>query len=342
MPAYRTQEEIDAMMKREKVKKIDNKFQRFTVVQWGDVKKRVLDSLRHRKPWTSQPVNQRQLEQLTWNMSSPQHWVGNYVDEHGDHKTATGFDIMNWVDYGFYSSAFENLAARSPVGLQHRATWNEEEGDVEISRLYGGWDDYMLGAVRQPGKPGIRIQFEYAFACGVPNETIAGYGTWLMKLITGMEQQGFDLTIDAWICLDDLFRGDEGGYQKRRRGRGWQYLYNYPILPGIRSNVLVRVKNIGEASDPTEWSVLFSPAGYRVCGFAAKGVAGDKINKQTTRGLGMTIGGKDWDLKYDEEKSTVTVFCNQQAGYGYGHAFPEETLTKKAIEAKLLPDPELV
>lgn len=341
MPVF-TQEQIDARMKAEKVRLIDGKYNRFTVVKWGEVKKQVLDVLRRNQQWTSQPTNYWQLANIQRNMAGKQNWVGNYIDEQGEHKTATGFDIMNWVDHGFYSSAFRNLAARNPVGLQHRATWNEEEGDIEISRLYGGWDDYMLGPVRQPGKPGIRIQFEYAFACGVPNETIAGYGVWLMKLITGMEQQGFDLAVDAWICLDGLFRGDEGGYQKRRRGRGWQYLGEYPRIPQIRSNVLIRVKSVGEASDATEWSVLFSPAGYRVCGFAAKGVAGDKIGKQTTSGLGTTIGGKDWALTYDKEKGLVTVFCNQQAGYGYGKAFPAETLTKQAVEAGLIPDPALV
>jgi hypothetical protein len=334
-----TNADIDAKMKSDKsIRKIDDRYQRFTVVQWGAVKKQVLEVLRHNKPWPSQPINYGQLNNIKRNMASEQSWVGNYIDEQGNHKTATGFDIMSWVDRGFYSSAFRNLAARTPVGLQHRATWNEEEGDIDISRLYGGWDDYMLGPVRQPGKPGIRVQFEYAFAAGVPNETIAAYGVWIMKLITGMEQQGFDIAIDAWICLDDLFRGDEGGYQKRRRGRGWQYLYESPRLPTIRSNVLVRVKNVGEASDPTEWSVMFSPAGYRVCGFTAKGVAGDKIGKTTTGGLGMTIGGKDWSLHYDKEKALVTIFCNQRAGYGYGHAFPAETLTKQAIEAGLLPD----
>lgn len=339
---YLTQEDIDVKMKQENVKKIGGRYQRFTVVQWGAVKRQVLSVLRSNQPWTSQPVNWFELRRIQRDMARPQSWVGNYIDEQGRHKTATGLDIMNWVDSGFYSSAFRNLAAHRPVGLQHRASWNSEEGDIEVSRLYGGWDDYMLGPVRQPGKPGIKIQFEYAFAAGVPNETIAQYGVWIMKLITGMEQQGFDLAIDAWICLDDLFVGDESGYQRRRRGRGWQYLFNYPRLPGIRSNVLIRVKNVGEASDPTEWSVLFSPAGYRVCGFTAKGVAADKLGKKTTSGLGMTIGGKDWDLKYDKEKSIVTIFANQQAGYGYGRAFPEDVLTKKAIEAGLLPDPALV
>ena len=217
-----------------------------------------------RQPW---PTQQARIiaNAIARNLNAPiDSFYGAYLDEHGEQKIANGVMACDWVANGFHSSSFENIAERVPTGMQRRAAWNEEDGDIEISRLYGGYDDFYLGMDERIAKPGVRIQFGFAFNCGVSNAIIAQYGAWIMALIAGMEANGFDMTVDAMMSVTELFQGERN----------------------VKSHVLLRVKREGEVSDPAEWSVLFSPIGFRVLGFTAYNCAGDKLNKQCQYNLG--------------------------------------------------------
>lgn len=275
------------------------------VIEWADVKHRVMASLERREPWMSQPAMRSHLGELAQHPYERNSWHGG-----------SGADVLKGLREGYRAEEFRNSAERVPSALQHRATWSEEDGDIDVGRLYGGHDEFMLGMAERPSKPGIRVQVEYAFACGVSNSVIAEYGAFVAGLLGAMEQYGFDMVVDMWIPLDNLYRGDRD----------------------IRSNVLVRVKKANEVADFTEWSALFAPYGYRVLGFSAKCVAGDKIGLAANGTLGTTIGGKTWGLEYDPEEATVTITVNQRAGGS--ERFPKATLIKQAIEAKLIPDPD--
>src|SRR4051812_24790330 len=51
----------------------------------------------------------------------------------------------NWVRNGFRAPEFEHSAEYVPLGQKKRPSWSEEpDGDLEMSRLYGGYDDYFL------------------------------------------------------------------------------------------------------------------------------------------------------------------------------------------------------
>jgi hypothetical protein len=235
-----------------------------------------------------------------------------------EQELASANQIKEWMRNGFRTEAFENLADRVPSALQHRPVWSEEDGDIEINRLYSGYDDFFLGMAERPAKPGVKLQIEMAFAAGVKQKTIEEYGGWVNSLIGSMEAYGIDMVIDLWIPLDDLFEGDVG----------------------VRTNVLMRVKQANEVCDFTDWSILFSPAGYRQIGFAAKCVAADRVEKTVTSGYGMTIGGKTWGLEYDRDESIVRVTVNQRASGS--EAIPFDKLTNQAVEHGLIPDPEVI
>jgi hypothetical protein len=285
----------------------DGRKHRNVIISWSDVKDRVMGMLERGDQWDSQPAMDWTLQamhrspyQKTWNTGD------NYAPAH----------LLGWLREGFRAPEFANSAEYVPSALQHRATWSEEDGDIDIGRLYGGHDEFMLGMAERETKPGVRVQIEFAFACGVEGKCIAEYGAWVAGLLGAMEQYGFDMVVDVWIPLDSLYQGDRA----------------------TRSNVLVRVKQANEVSDFTEWSAIFSPAGYRTLGFSAKCVAGDKIGKTAVSNLGTTIGGKTWGLEYDKDESVVRITVNQRA-YA-GEAFPAAKLTKQAIEAGLIPDPD--
>lgn len=312
------------------------------VLNWYEVKDKVRAVVERGEFWPSQPSGQR-LRPLYTNPSKKEVWQsrmeyekdanGNPIwirDARGrmirkrhrvNEELASGADITYWFNNGFRSEEFENLAERVPAALQNRPSWSDEEGDVDLGRMAGGWDDFYLGMKERPTKPGVRVQIEMAFACGCSQKTIEQYGAWVNSLLGSMEAYGIDMVIDLWIPLDDVFASEGFG-------------------SGNRANILIRVKNANEVSDFTDWSILFSPAGFRQIGFAAICVAGDKVNKRVADYYGNTIGGKTWGLNYDKDQSLVTITCNQRA-YA-GEAIPFEALTKLAVDAGLIPDPEKV
>jgi hypothetical protein len=298
----------------------DGKKSRILIMDVMDIKGRiekVVSDGKERSTFTSQEDHAR----LDYIRQHPEQkldsFYGKFKDQDGKTKDATGFDLASWVRNGFRSKSFNSIAERMPMGLQHRPTWNEEEGDIDVGRLYGGFDDYMMGPVEQKAKPGIRIQFGFCFSCGVSNEIIAEYGAFIMALIAGMESEGFELTVDALIAVRDPFVGENG----------------------VTNNLLVRVKRAGEASDSLNWSVLFSPVGFRVLGFEAICMAGDRLGKATNGHLGYPATGHKWDLTYDHETSTVTIMCNSSA-YS-GEQVPAEALLKKAVDEGLLPEQDV-
>lgn len=245
-------------------------------------------------------------------------WAGQRYWEGGSHGTT-----CDNLRHGFRAPEFEHSAAYVPLAPKKRPSWSDEpDGDLEMSRLYGGYDDYFLVPADVEKKPGIRVLIEFAFACGVNNSVIEQYGAWVAGFLGALEQTGYDLEVDMWIPLDGLFIDSEE--------------------QGTRDNVLVRVKRQNEVSDFTEWSALFAPTGYRHLGFCAKMVAGDKIGKKCSSGLGMTLGGQTWDLDYDPENSILRVRVDQR-GHGMygGNVFPKDTLNAKAVELGLIPDPAL-
>lgn len=221
-------------------------------------------------------------------------------------------DTIEWIEEGFRAREFTHAAEYVPKHDKRRAFWNEDEGEVDLGRLYGGFDDFFMDSQIRPSRPGMRLQIEYSFSWDTSPHILAQYGAWCAGFIRSLEMSGYDLVVDMWIHLDDLYQGDYGQ----------------------RTNLLVRVKRENEVSNFTEWSALFSPSGYRHLGFTAKCVAGDKIKKAAVSSLGTCIMGHTWDVKYDRAQSTVLVTAAQVSRNSNN---PYKELNKAAIREGLLP-----
>ena len=281
----------------------ENKKSRNIVIEWGDVKHRYIQSVEKGEDWPSQPTMNYKLAELHRDPYQKDEWEGG-----------SGAETLQYLREGFRAEEFLHAAEYVPTAQKIRNVWNEEDGDADAGKLIAGDDNFFLGAQKRLSKPGLRIQIEFAFAWTVSSKSIQEYGAWCAGFLGALESEGFDLVVDMWIPLDDLYVGDRG----------------------MRSNVLIRVKRPNEVSDFTEWSALFGPTGYRQLGFTAKCVAGDKIGKQAVSNLGTTIGGKSWGVVYDPEDALVMVTANQRAGGS--EAFPKDKLNAEATAAGLLPD----
>jgi len=347
------------------------KQERHVMIEWGDVKQRFLSVVGEGKPWpgvnsqhhTAQEMvkagrenpygppkcrhsckvaklvegernckHQHLWQETKYNPETKRydyitHQPCAYCIWSGRERSWTGGsygDTLDNLRNGYGAEEFIHSAAYVPMSPRKRPTWHEEpEGDLDISRLYGGYDDAYLVHAEQHKKPGIRVMIEFAFAAGVPNKVIEQYGAWVAGLLGALEASGYDLMVDMWIPLDGLFQNDEGEDD----------------YYGIRDNVLIRVKRSNEVSDFTEWSALFAPTGYRHIGFCAKMVAGDKIGKVCSEGLGMTLRGFTWDLEYDKDESILKIRADQRGSRNFGgDPFPKDRLNEKAKQLGLLPE----
>lgn len=316
--------------------------ERHIVIEWSDVKERFLEVVAEGKPWPRNKANASHhhagdMQKASNHLYAPpkcskKRELGHseyrcpecraynvWQAEYGKDSWAGGSfgDSVKYLREGYFAEEFAHSAEYVALATKKRPTWAEEpDGDLDLSRLYGGFDDYYLVPSEQEKKPGLRVMIEFAFACGVDAKTIEKYGAWVAGLLGSLESSGYDLTVDLWIPLDGLFVDSKGR----------------------RDNVLIRVKRENEVSDFTEWSGIFSPAGYRHIGFCAKLVAGDKVNTRAVDHLGTTLVSQ-WGLDYDKENSILKIHCDQR-GHGMygGNAFPTDSLNKKAVEIGLIPE----
>jgi hypothetical protein len=283
--------------------------QRMIVVDWSEVKHKYINVVRHGEKWTTTHVGYRMME-----------WHNHIYDDDDEYGKgwygSTPKEMLEYLDNGYHAPEFAHAAEYVEIAERRVSAWNDEEGEADPGRLIGGFDDFYLGMSKKEKRPGLRVQIEYAFAAGMSSKTLQEYGAWVAGFLGALEATGYDLEVDIWTPLDDLYVGDRQ----------------------VRSNVLMRVKRQNEVSDFTEWSAIFSPGGYRHLTFCAKCVAGDKIGKVATSSLGITVGGKSWGVEYDREDQTVRVTVNQR-GWGGNEKFPKELLNDQAIKIGLLPNP---
>lgn len=326
----------------------DEQQHRHIVIDWYDVREKFLGCVRDKKAWKdvgpfgvgkslSQPMEaklRRYSRAPNSDKSEDDYYDrggrtcggcnGDGKDKDGDKcafclgrgttswEGARPADTLDWMEWGFRAKEFQHSAEYIPKHDKMRVFWNEDDGEVDIGRLYGGFDDFFLDSQIRPSRPGMRLQIEYSFAFDTSPHVVAQYGAWCAGFIRSLEMTGYDLVVDMWIHLDNLYDGDHGK----------------------RTSLLVRVKRENEVSNFTEWSALFSPSGYRHLGFTAKCIGGDKIGKRATSSLGTCIYADGWNVTYDRQRGTVLINCDQ---ISRNRTNPGDELTKCAIREGLIP-----
>src|SRR4051812_23580158 len=99
-------------------------------LEWSDVKRRFIDSVRHGKTWRQ--AQQRKLSGLYEAPYEVNEWEGG-----------SGAYTLGVLDEGFFS---EDLQTTPEIAVAERVRvgWTEEDGDIDVGRLFGGYDDFYL------------------------------------------------------------------------------------------------------------------------------------------------------------------------------------------------------
>lgn len=272
---------------------------RNVVIEWGEVKRAYTAAVEKGQTVGKQPINEKIRE-----------WHQHPLEE-DEWQGGTAAQTMKYVRQGYFAQEFSHSADYAALSNKRHFSYNEDDGEIDLDRVFDGQDAIFLDREDRESRPGLRLMIEFAFAWTTPAETISQYGAWVASLIKTLESSGFDLVVDLWINLDSLFIGD-----------------------GMRhTNVYLRVKEENQQSNFTEWSALFGPTGYRHLGFLAKALAAEKEGETVTESFGLTMSGKSWHVAYDRENQNVTINVNQRAGDDF---LPVDALNETAIEAGLI------
>lgn len=278
---------------------------RFITVEWGDLKRRFLDAVENGTKFSpAQPINSKITD---WHNNPTR---GELEEFEGGSPAQTCKYLRN----GYRAEQFAHSAEYAALSHKRHFRYNEDEGELDLDRVLDGHDEIFLDRELRESRPGLRLMVEFSFVHWMPAKMISEYGAWVASLIKSLEASGYDLVVDMWINLDNLFTRDGGR----------------------RSTVLIRVKRENEQSNFTDWSALFGPTGYRHLGFLAKCMAGDQEGLKVTPSFGHCVSGKGWGLTYDRDNQQVTINVNQMARSGDK---PIPKLNDSAIEEGLIPRP---
>lgn len=269
---------------------------------WWEVREQFLRMCKPGARWVSQPT-----------MGESSHFMQNWQNKptvKDKWEGGSASETIKWIEQGYKSPAFDPGPIPYKPRNRKRPRWNSESGDVDTSRLLGGSDDFYLERGESQSLPGLSIGVNMFFAAGVTANVIANYGAWVASLIAALETQGYDLEVSLDLVTDGLFNRDDQ-----------------------RRNVRVVVKEPNTVSDFASWSVLFAPTGFRhLLLSTAQCLAADKVGKEATGGLGMSLT-TTWDVKKDDH--VITIY-NSQRGNSFTNEDPTEILTNAAKREGLI------
>jgi hypothetical protein len=269
-------------------------------IEWADVKRRVIDSVQDGKRW-HQAAQRVILDDLHRNPYGHDEWRGG-----------SGAQTLDWLRNGFFAPELQASADAVTTAVRARAGWSEEDGDIDVGRLYGGYDDFYLEVSPSETKPGLKVTADIFFAASVAAKVVKQYGAWLAGLIGSLEASGYDLEVGVGAPIDKLYEG---------------------TCP--RTRLTINVKRHGELSDFTEWSQLFSPTGVRVTLFTAFGVASEKVGKRQTAHMATSLPSTDasFGVTYDEAENHLHISADQRFK---GREFPAELMTDRLARVGLI------
>jgi hypothetical protein len=244
----------------------------------------VLDNLKA-YPITWSQHKQEMLKSLEYGVAPTSH--GSYkaragrID--GGWLGATQDDTVKWLKHGFKHDGLKVKTA-DPYERSFKTRWNDWDGDPDLGRAVAGFDRYYFGRTKYTAKPALTINFEYYFSAAFSIDLITSYGSWLAQLFGALEQRQYSLEVNAVAGIN---RGNP-------------------------ARVELQMKKHGERADYTDWSAIFSPAGYRVIMFSAIVRACELAGTSADYGLGGPHNGRA-GVTYDEDAHTLNITCGNMA-----------------------------
>lgn len=262
------------------------------VVEYAEVKATWMKMYAGEIPLPKQKNFLRQFDGSCQRGGSKNSWIGASADE-----------MFDWLNNGFRSPEFPIGEDYTPH-RQGRKLMFADEGELDLALAWSGHDYPYLRWSEIERKPGIRIEAQMNFGGFVDSKVIAEYGAWLAGLLEGLETQGYDIELDLVSLTRSKYVGSHGGIDK----------------------TIIRVKRENELSDFTEWSPMFSPAGFRMLFFTAYAIGAEKLGKILSLGHGMPTGNR-FRAEYNAETATLFLGSHKDSV-----SFPMERMTREVNE----------
>lgn len=219
-------------------------------------------------------------------------------------SNATEDQMRDWLKNG-YDVAGPKISGRNSRP-RRRLRYSEDDGDLQMDRIYAGDDAIYLDRKPRKRQRGINLQIEVGFRANVSGPTLDAYARWLGKLITGLEGGGFQTQIDIVSRSVNLKRSDRAQ----------------------RLDIAMRVKKFGERGSLRSWSALLSPGGHRHLIFCSRILGCEQFGFGCNPGFGGSVHPA-WDLKWDPASRTLTVCCHSMA-----QSFPSDEMDAKLAAIK--------
>jgi hypothetical protein len=207
-------------------------------------------------------------------------WVGSTVAEMRDRVTN-----------GFTAAGMDLKPSRNarPRGKYRYA----EEGELQADLAMSGHDMPFLKREKVKRRAGMTLDVELAMLGDAKAETLAAYGEWVARLIQGLQQRGSDLEVNIVSRANGI-----GGKRET-------------------STVKVCVKRFGRKSSLKSWGAIFSPAGFRMLVFTARGIMAEH-HGHNAGGMGGSFGPA-FGVEFDPTERRMTVRCAATGRFNTEH-----------------------
>jgi len=225
-----------------------------------------------------------------WESANASGWYGASLD-----------DVKAWISRGFHVEGLRNIGADIAPERKRRKLKYAEEGEMQIDLMLSGFDFPFLEWEKREKKPGLRVDIPLSFNANTDAELIAQYQRWVAQTLYTIETLGIDPEVNLVIQTERSYKGKRGIH-----------------------SLLIRVKKENEASDFLNWSAMFSPGGFRMLGFAAMALAGDKRGWQLRSDLGRAVSQGSWGVAWNEESRKLEIQANHSA-----RSFPADVMTDR-------------
>jgi len=199
-------------------------------------------------------------------------------------------DMRDFIANGYKVAGIEDLHPDLVPVRNRRRLKFDEDGELQIDLVASGFDYPFLQWEQREKKPGMVVNVAVDFNANVSAQVIREYQTWVARMLTALENEGYDVEVNVKIGLRDCWQGSG------------------------ENEILIRVKRENEAVDFSRWSAMFSPGGFRMLGFTAIVMAGDREKKPVSTGLGSATSRK-WGVSFDTETRTLNVDCEDSRDF---------------------------
>jgi len=192
-------------------------------------------------------------------------------------------EMLEWCKSGF-PLAIPAIKAAMTAKANKRKFIRAEEGELILEAAFNGEDFPFLTQTALPARPGLRIIAEYSTLASTPPEALQDYGRFLGELCSLYQSKGYDLALSI----------SQPGRER------------FPSLGGT-SETLIRLKREQVIADPTEWSAVFSPGGYRMLGFVSHLMFADQLGTKIAHGFGSTNASGHFGATFERETRTLKI-----------------------------------